>query len=263
MEKTIGGNWKFNLSLREKKEALNFILELEKRIKNLERVKVKIFPAFFVLPFLAKKVKKIKIGAQDIHWETEGSFTGAIISPKELISLGIKETLIGHSETRFYFGVNEEKVRLKLKAAFSFGIFPTICVGESLKDKLKGKSKKVLEKQIEKEILPVLEELKIKEDCFEIAYEPIYAISGFAKLEKRKPLPAKIKDVETAHAQIKKIFSYYGFPKPKVLYGGSCNPKNAKKFLSSSLIDGLLVGSASWNLESFFDIIKVASKIKK
>ncbi len=256
--KIIGGNWKFNKELRNLKKAEKFIEKLEEKLKDIKNTKVSIFCHFWVLRELSKKAKRVKIGAQDIHWEEDGSFTGAQPSAKDLKKAKIKEVLIGHSETRFYFGVSDEKVALKLKSAFKEKLFPIICIGEDIEEKEKGKTKEVLKKQIEKGIFPALK----KDSKFLIAYEPIYAISGFAKLRGKKPKPAKIEDIKLAHNFIKEIFLKKGF-KVKVLYGGSSNPENAKELLSQDFIDGLLIGRASWNFNSFFKIIKIANEISK
>lgn len=265
MKKIIAGNWKFNKDLRGLNKDVGvqpqhslFIEILEEKIKGFDNVEVKIFPHHSVLSQLAQKVRKVKLGAQDIHWEEDGSFTAAHFSAEDLISLGIKEVLIGHSETRFYFGVTDEKVSWKLRAALEKGIFPTICIGEALEEKEKGETEKVLKSQIETGILPALKGKKFE---FVIAYEPIYAIAGFAKLRGKKPQAAKIEDIEFAHQIIRKIFSDQGYPKIKILYGGSSNPENARELLSQSFIDGLLVGTASWNLDSFFEIIKIAQSL--
>lgn len=259
--KIIAGNWKFNKELRDKNRALEFVKDLEERIKNFENVEVKIFPHDSILPKLAEKVRKIGIGAQDIHWEQDGSFTGAHFSPQDLRAIRVKETLIGHSETRFYFGVTDEKVSLKLKAALNNGIFPTICIGEDIKEKERGETERVLRRQIEKGILPALKEIKSK-SSFMLAYEPLYAIAGFAKLRGLEPKPAKIEDIKFTHQIIRKTFSENGYPEIKILYGGSSNPENARQFLSQPCIDGLLPGTASWSLDSFFEIIKIAEEIR-
>lgn len=253
--KIICANWKFSEKLRKEKEAVNYLQKLEKSIAKKEGIEVKVFANFLVLKKLAKIAKKVKIGAQDLHWEEDGSFTGAPPSAKDLLLWGVKEVLIGHSETRFYFGVNDERVVLKLESAFKNGIFPTICLGETLEEKEKNQTEKVLKRQIEKGILPALTKIKPPQNSFLIAYEPVYAISGFAKILGKEPKPAKLEDIEVAHRTIKKILENSGYP-TKVLYGGSCNKENAKELLSQEFIDGLLVGSASFEFNSFFDIIK-------
>lgn len=257
--KIICANWKFNQKLRKEKEALNFLLNLEKKLKKIKNVEVKIFAHFSVMKALSKKSKKVKIGAQDLHWEEDGAFTGATISARELFSMGIKEVLVGHSETRFYFGVDNKKVALKFQRAIENGLSPMVCIGETLEEKEEGKTEEVLRKQIEEGILSVLKELHFPKNSFSIAYEPIYAISGFAKMEGKTPRPAELKDIEFAHKFIKEIFLQENYP-VKVLYGGSCNPENASEFLSKDFIDGLLVGSASFDFDSFFNIIKLTSQ---
>jgi triosephosphate isomerase len=260
VKKIIAGNWKFNKDSRDLNKAIKFVEALEEKIKDIDNVEVKIFPHNSVLAQLAQKVRKVKLGAQDIHWEEDGSFTGAHFSSQDLISLGIKETLIGHSETRFYFGVTDEKVALKLKAALKNGILPTICLGEDIEEKERGETEKVLRRQIENGILPALKEVNSKPN-FIIAYEPIYAIAGFAKLKGMTPKPPKSEDIKYANDIIRKIFSEKGYSKIKILYGGSSNPENARELLSQPFIDGLLPGTASWNLDSFFEMIKIAEDI--
>jgi triosephosphate isomerase len=258
MKKIIAGNWKFNKELRNSEKAISFVEELEERIKEIKNVEVKVFPHDSVLAPLAKRVKRIKLGSQDIHWEEDGSFTGAHFSGRDLISLGVKEVLIGHSETRAYFGVTDERVALKLKSAFENGILPTICLGEDIEEKERGETERVLRKQIEKGILPGLKE----NSKFLIAYEPIYAIAGFAKLRGKEPKPAKIEDIKFSHQTIREIFSKNEYPEVKILYGGSSSPQNARELLAENFIDGLLIGTASWNLDSFFKIIKIANVLR-
>ena len=282
MKKIIAGNWKFNKELRNLKKAVNFIEELEERIKGFNNVEVKVFPHNSVLAQLINKVKKIKLGSQDIHWEEDGSFTGAHFSAQDLRAIGAKETLIGHSETRFYFGVDDKKVALKLKAVFKNGIIPTICIGEDIEEKERGEIEMVLRRQIVKGILPAFAKVSAGKPAFTssefvVAYEPVYAIAGFAKLKGLEPKPPKIEDIKYAFETIRKIFSENGYSEInpsaslridgernrtiKILYGGSSNPENARELLSQPFINGLLLGTASWNLDSFFEMIKIAGEI--
>lgn len=272
MKKIIAGNWKFNKELRNLEKAVNFLELLEEKIKKFNNVEVKIFSHDSLLSHLARKAKKIKIGAQDMHWEDDGSFTGAHFSQKDLMSLGVKETLVGHSETKLYFGVTDDKVALKLKAVFKNGILPTICVGEDIEEKERGDTKEVLERQIVQGILPALKAVNPKpsfssltersevkdENAFFIAYEPVYAIAGFAKLRGMAPKPPKAEDIKYALEAIRKIFSEQGYSEIKILYGGSSNPENARELLALPFVDGLLPGTASWEIDSFFEMIKIA-----
>jgi len=262
MKKIIAGNWKFNKQLRNKDRAREFIEKLEKEIAGIENTEVKVFPHNLVLPYLAGKTKKVKLGAQDLHWTEDGSFTSAQFSACDITNLGVKQVLIGHSETRFYFGVDEKKVALKLKAALKEGILPIICIGEDIKEKEEGKTKQVLEKQIKEGILPALAEFSAESKPeFLIGYEPIYAIAGFAKLRGKEPKSARIEDIEFAHEVIRGVFSRAGYSGVKILYGGSSKPENAKELLSQAFIDGLLVGTASWSLPSFLEMIRIAENL--
>ena len=262
MKKIIAGNWKFNKELRSKNKAREFIEELEKGMAGIDNVKVKVFPHNFVLPYLAGRTKKVELGAQDVHWTEDGSFTSAQLSAGDIINLGVKQVLIGHSETRFYFGVDEKKVALKLRAALKEGILPIICIGEDIKEKEEGKTKQVLERQIKEGILPALAEISAESKPeLLVGYEPVYAIAGFAEVRGREPKSARIEDIEFAHRAIREVFSQAGYSRVKILYGGSSKPENAKELLSQTFIDGLLVGTASWRLSSFLEMIRTAHNL--
>jgi triosephosphate isomerase len=282
---SIGGNWKFHQPLRESNVAVNHALDLQNLMHNsgITTTGVRIYPSFTALEPVARRINTyigrdlarlrprggqalLAVGAQDIFWVEDGSFTGAPPSGRDLRTMGVGHTLIGHSETRAYFGVTDARVAGKLEAAIRNNIFATVCLGEDAEEKVKGRTLKVLEGQIVDGIIPALMENGDTETpLFEIAYEPLYAIAGFAKLKGLPPQAAKIKDIEQAHEEIRRILAFHGFPKlaqsVNILYGGSSNAKNAEELLSLPYVGGLLAGTASWELDSFIEMIKIAERL--
>ncbi len=233
MKKTIFFNWKMNPESKNKAKRL---AEVVKEAKKNSNFKVVICPPFVYLENLIKEFKEIEFGAQNCFWEEKGSFTGEI-SCKMLKSLGVKFVILGHSERKKYFKETNKEIAKKMISVIENKLTPILCVGETLKERKKGLTKKTLKKQLLDSLKEVFN-LKFKNFRLIIAYEPIWAI-GVGKT-------CKVKDALEVICYLKKILLDF-FPSSSLLflYGGSINSKNISLFLKEKEIDGVLVGRAS------------------
>ncbi|WP_448584375.1 triose-phosphate isomerase [Thermocrinis sp.] len=240
--KLIAANWKMNKTPQETRDYLEKFLGLMEEVGD--DVEVLICPPFTSL-CIAKELldgSKIKLGAQNCHYEQKGAFTGEV-SLDMLKELGVSYVIVGHSERRWIFGETDELINKKIIACLEKGIRPILCVGEKIEDREAGLTLKVVESQL-KLALSGLEDVSEKID---IAYEPVWAIGSGN--------PAMPEDAQFVHSFIKELLG-----KVRVLYGGSVNSKNAGDFLSMPDVDGLLVGSASLDPVSFAQIVKASQR---
>ena len=244
-KKVIAGNWKMNMLPNE---AISFITELEKKVKNTQNEVILCVPytdLFYCL--LTAQGTNIKIGAQNMHWEKSGAYTGEI-SGEMLKTIGVEYVIIGHSERRQYFAETDETVNKKVKAAFSYGLKPIVCVGETLEEREAGKAQEIITTQTKLALEGLTQE---QVNHIIIAYEPIWAI-GTGKT-------ATAHDANEAIKQIReKVEELYGKEVAQqviIQYGGSVKPSNAKELFETSDIDGALVGGASLKVEDFEKIV--------
>lgn len=243
----IAGNWKMNKTAQE---AAELGAKLKENVGNFEGADILICPPFTSLVAAEEAVKDsvIDLGAQNMHWEASGAFTGEI-SAQMIKGLNCKFVIIGHSERRKYFSETNEEVNKKIKAAISAGLLPIVCVGETLEQREQGQEKSVIEKQL-KEGFDSLSENDIEK--ITVAYEPVWAI-GTGKT-------ATGDQAEAMHNFIRKWFEKEFSPsqseKLRILYGGSVKPNNIKELMNQEDIDGALVGGASLKPEDFTEIIK-------
>ena len=241
----IAGNWKMNKTLKEAVELVQGIKGGERK-KGVEAV---ICVPFTHLNRLKEEIKgtDIKLGAQNMHWEDSGAYTGEI-SPAMLAEIGIDYVIIGHSERRQYFNETDETVNKKIKSALKYKIAPIVCVGETLEQREKEIEKDIVKDQV----LNALEEIEA-EDVKKIvfAYEPIWAI-GTGRT-------ASSKDANDMLGFIREtICSKYGeevSSNVRIQYGGSVKPNNIKELMAEEHIDGALVGGASLKVEDFLKLI--------
>ena len=249
MEKIIVANWKMNpQSLLKAKELFNLLRNWIKKNSNiLENIRIIICPPFVYLESLSKSPKikssrlKVEFGAQDLFWEEKGAFTGEI-SPRMLKNLGVKYVIVGHSERRQILKETDEMIHKKLKAAIKAKLKPILCIGETLKERKKGKTFKVLKNQLTK----ALNHLTTRQLSYLIlAYEPVWAIGT--------KNPCKPNEARKVLLFLRKIIQ------SPILYGGSVNSKIAKDYIEVGF-DGLLVGGASLNLKEFIGIVKSVAK---
>ena len=244
-KKVIAGNWKMNMLPNE---AIEYIETLSKLVKNTENEVVLCVPytdLFYAL--LTAQNTNIKIGAQNMHFEEKGAYTGEI-SPQMLKSINVEYVIIGHSERRQYYNETDETVNKKLKSAHKVGLKPIVCVGETLEQREEGKTSEVITKQTAL-ALEGLNEQEVEETI--IAYEPIWAI-GTGKTATSEDANESIKEIR------KEIARKYGQQTAErviIQYGGSVKSKNAKELFSMSDIDGGLVGGASLDPEEFSKIV--------
>lgn len=253
MKALIAGNWKMNLNLNDAKAlAQNIVNEFTNPKDDIA-----IFPPFVYIPAILEICKNtsIKVGAQNCYYKEKGAFTGEI-SISMLKDLNVNYLICGHSERRTLFNETDELVYLKAKAAIENGIIPVICVGESLEERENSKHIDKVTSQIEY----IFSRLSFNDNADDssklvIAYEPIWAI-GTGK-------NATPKDAYQMHKTIRKVVEKYVgsvFANSlRILYGGSVNPENIDDLMNVSQVDGVLVGGASLNFDSFKRIIEYKS----
>lgn len=243
--KVIAGNWKMNMLPNE---AIVFIEELTPLVKNTENEVILCVPytdLFYALNFAQNT--NIKIGAQNMHWEEKGAYTGEV-APNMLKAIGVEYVIIGHSERRQYFNETDETVNKKLKAAFANELKPIVCVGETLEERESGKTTEIITTQT-RLALEGLNDEQVKNTI--IAYEPIWAI-GTGKTATAEDANNSIGDIR------KEIEKKYGKDVAEcviIQYGGSVKSSNAKELFTMSDIDGGLVGGASLKAEEFSKIV--------
>ena len=244
-KKVIAGNWKMNMLPNE---AMAFIEGLAPLVKNSEAEVVLCVPytdLFYSL--LTAQDTNIKIGAQNMHWEESGAYTGEV-SGKMLKSIGVEYVIIGHSERRQYFNETDETVNKKIKSAFANELKPIVCVGETLEQREAGKAEEIITNQT-KIALDGLTEEQVENTI--IAYEPIWAI-GTGKTATAEDVNNSIKAIRN---EIAKNYGQNIADKVIIQYGGSVKASNAKELFSTSDIDGGLVGGASLKVEEFANIV--------
>jgi triosephosphate isomerase (TIM) len=239
----MAGNWKM---YKTASESVDFINALKPLLKDSRDCTVLVCAPFTNLKDCSTAAggSGIFIGAENLYWEDEGAFTGEISGPM-LKSVGCTYVIIGHSERRQYFGETDETVNKKLKAALKHGLLSIVCVGETLEQREKGETFKVIDKQVKEGTkgLGTGDWGKIV-----IAYEPVWAI-GTGKT-------ATPEQAQEVHAFIRTLLPKEVAGDVRILYGGSVKPENVKELMAKPDIDGGLVGGASLKVESFVKLIK-------
>jgi len=246
----IAGNWKMNNDL---KESEKLIVELKNLLQNEKpNCDVIVCPPFTSLSEASKLVKgtMIKLGAQNMHFEDNGAFTGEV-SAAMLKSVGCEFVILGHSERRHIFGESDEVINKKIKKALAAGLKPIFCIGELLEERENGTTNDVVKKQVLKGLDGIsAEDMK----NIIVAYEPVWAI-GTGKTAS----PAQVQEVHEFIRDLIEIdYSLEVANDLVIQYGGSVKPDNAKELLSQKDIDGALVGGACLKADSFLGIIKGA-----
>ena len=246
----IAGNWKMNNDL---KESEKLIVELKNLLQNEKpNCEVIVCPPYTSLSEAAKFLKgsQIKLGAQNMHFEDSGAFTGEI-SASMLKSVGCEYVILGHSERRHIFGESDEVINKKIKKALSAGLKPIFCIGELLEERENGTTNDVVKRQVLKGLDGIsAEDMK----NVIVAYEPVWAI-GTGKTAS----PAQAQEVHEFIRDLIEIdYSLEVANELTIQYGGSVKPDNAKELLSQKDIDGALVGGACLKADSFMGIIKGA-----
>ena len=243
--KVIAGNWKMNLLPNEAIELIEGLAPQVKKTKNDVIICVPFTDLFYSL--LSVQNTNIKVGAQNMHFEESGAYTGEV-SGKMLQSINVEYVIIGHSERRQYFAETDETVNKKVKAAISYNLKPIICVGETLEQGEAGKTVDIITTQTRL----ALEGLKPEEmSTITIAYEPIWAI-GTGKTATSQDANNSIKAIRE---EVRRLYGDEIADEIIILYGGSVNSSNAKELFETSDIDGGLVGGASLKADEFAKIV--------
>lgn len=243
--RVVAGNWKMNMLPNE---AINFINECAPKVKESKNEVILCVPYIdlFYTISLAQGTN-IKIGAQNMHWEEKGAYTGEV-SGEMLKSIGVEYVIIGHSERRKYFAETDETVNKKIKSALKNELKPIVCVGETLEEREAEKTQEIITNQTEKALEGLTNE-QVKNII--IAYEPIWAI-GTGKTATPEDANNSVKCIRN------KIQDLYGKDVSEsiiIQYGGSVKSSNSKELFNMSDIDGALVGGASLNPEEFAKIV--------
>lgn len=241
----IAGNWKMNYGV---KKAQDFINDIKGKLDSKD-VEVVICPPYIVLPYAIELLKgtNVKVGAQNMHWETSGAYTGEV-SGEMLKELGVEVVIIGHSERREYYNEKDETVNKKLKKALELGILPIVCVGETLDEREKGLQKDKVTNQVKNALQGVESN---QAEGIVIAYEPIWAIGTgkTATSQQANEVCSWIRET------LEGLYSQDVGDKIRIQYGGSVKPDNISELMQMSDIDGALVGGASIKMD-FIDLVQ-------
>jgi triosephosphate isomerase (TIM) len=233
----IAGNWKM---YKTQGEATEFLMEFSSQIDDApEDREVVLCVPFTDLTTVSKSLhgNRIRLGAQNVHWETCGAYTGEI-SASMLTEVGVRYVIVGHSERRQHFGETDETVNMRLKAAQSSGLIPILCVGETKQQRDAGETERVIINQLKNGLIGVAQ------DKLVIAYEPIWAIGTGETCESAE-----------ADRVIGVIRAQLTNPNVTIQYGGSVKPSNIDEIMAQPQIDGVLVGGASLAAADFAGIV--------
>ncbi|MDD5748573.1 MAG: triose-phosphate isomerase [Actinomycetota bacterium] len=245
----IAGNWKMNLNLSG---GIKLVEELWSYIGDVKDVEIAVFPPYVLIPAISelKRKKKIDIllGAQNMHWENNGAFTGEV-SPLMLKEFDVTHVILGHSERRQHFGETDQAVNRKVRAALECELVPILCVGESLKEREDGQTERKVVEQVKRGVFQID---RNSIGLLIIAYEPVWAI-GTGKA-------ATVTDASDVSRIIREAISEEYDDEIangiRILYGGSVNSKNIAEFMGSPEIDGAVVGGASLDAFEFSKIVR-------
>lgn len=243
----IAGNWKMNKTLAE---AKSFLEEVKTKVPSTEKIESVICaPALFLAQLVeGANNTEVKIGAQNMHFEESGAFTGEI-SPVALADVGVKYVILGHSERREMFNETDEAVNKKVLSAFGHNLIPIVCCGETLAQRENGETNNLVGEQVRKALAGLSAE-QAKQTV--IAYEPIWAI-GTGK-------SSTSEDANEVCSHIRQVigeqFSQDVANAVRIQYGGSVKPSNIKEYMAQSDIDGALVGGASLEPQSFLQLLE-------
>jgi len=243
----IAGNWKMNKTTTE---AIDLANGLKRELYKIDEISIVICPPFTAIDEVAEVVyeSNIGLGAQNMHWEDAGAFTGEVSAPM-LKELGCGYVILGHSERRQYFHETNETVNKKLRSALKHGLTPIVCVGESLEERESGRTFDVIRDHVTNS-LKGLDKDEVKKII--VAYEPVWAI-GTGKTA----TPDQAQEVHCFIRELlEKAYTREIAEEITIQYGGSVKPSNIKELISQKDIDGALVGGASLDVKSFSEIVK-------
>lgn len=243
----IAGNWKMN---KTAEETTQLIKELIPLVSDVDTVDIVVCPPFVNL-MAAKQAlagSNIALGAQNMHFEKNGAYTGEI-SADMLLALGVQYVIIGHSERRQYFGETDQSVNQKTKAALAAGLVPIVCVGELLEERETGITSEIVCKQTKLALLGLSAE---QAAGIVLAYEPVWAI-GTGKTATAEDANETIGAIRSA---VRDVFGDKTADAIRIQYGGSMKPSNASELMAKPEIDGGLIGGAALKAEDFCGIVK-------
>jgi triosephosphate isomerase (TIM) len=248
MRKTIvAGNWKLNLGPGEGVALVKDLLPL---VAGVDTCDVVVCPPYLTLDAVGKALQgsKVGLGAQNVHWEESGAFTGEV-SPSMLLTTGCRWVILGHSERRQLFGETDEGVNKRLFASLAAGLHPIVCVGETLEERDAGRVDDVVLGQIDRSLQGLSAEKAV---ATTVAYEPVWAI-GTGRT-------ASPEQAEEVHALIRQrlaqTFGEDTAQQMRLQYGGSVKPDNAAELFGQKNIDGGLIGGAALDAEGFAAIVR-------
>ncbi len=245
--KIIAGNWKM---FKTPEQTTAFLAEFLPMVADHTRDEIVVCPPFVDLRVAVEAAagSNVAVGAQNVHWEKEGAFTGEI-SVGMLSAIGVTHVILGHSERRQYFNETDDTVNHKLKTALESGFTPIVCVGEVLEEREAGLTEDVLRRQCTRAFHGISARKAAK---LAIAYEPVWAIGTGKTATPQMASDAHLVIRHEAEEAFGKEFSE-GL---RILYGGSVKPDNASALMGEEEIDGALVGGASLEAASFSKIVK-------
>ena len=252
-KKFIAGNWKMN---KTPADGVALVRDIVTAVGKQSEVEVVVCPPFTALESAGKALEgsNVKLGAQNMHFEASGAFTGEISAPM-LRAIFATHVILGHSERRTIFGETDELVNRKVLAALKNQLRPIFCVGETLAEREAGATLKVVQTQVERGLEGVN---KDGAASVVVAYEPVWAI-GTGKV-------ATTEQAQEVHAFIRglltNLFTEPVAQKMRILYGGSMKPANAPELLAQKDIDGGLIGGASLEARSFVELVTAAAAVK-
>jgi triosephosphate isomerase (TIM) len=245
------GNWKMNATHLE---AIQMIQKLSYRLDlaDFDRIEVVVAPPFTALRSVQTVIEAdrylLRLGAQHVHWEDKGAFTGEI-SPPMLAKLSVAHVIVGHSERRQHFGETDETVNKRIRAVLAHHMRPILCVGESLEEREAGETEAVVVPQVRKALGGVNPE---QVAGMSVAYEPVWAI-GTGRNANPDDAGAVCEVIRTT---VSELFGSEAAAGLRVLYGGSVNAANIRSFMAKRHIDGALVGGASLDPDTFASICR-------
>ncbi len=247
----VAGNWKMNKTVAEARDLVSMMRAKLDEIADVGKV---LCPPFIAIPALAELLGNtgIGLGAQNLHWEEKGAFTGEV-SPG-MVKEFCQYVIIGHSERRTYFGETDESVNKKLQAAMNAGLVPIVCVGETLEQYEAGTTSEVVRRQIRIGLAGIASTSAAR---IVVAYEPVWAI-GTGKASSAEN--ANFVHQQVIRPAVSELFGAQTADAIRILYGGSVTAANASEFFAYADIDGALVGGASLKPDEFVAITKAAAR---
>ena len=246
----VAANWKMHKTIGE---AIDLAAEVKRRLADVSGVETVLCPPFTALKSVGDLLGfgSLRLGAQEMHWEPQGAYTGAI-SAAMLKDLGCRYVIVGHSERRTHFHETDESVNRKARAALAAGLHPIVCVGETLEQREAGRTEEVVRNQVER----ALHGLEDRVPDLVIAYEPVWAI-GTGK----NATPDQAQEVhERIRARVRSLAGAPAGNQLRIQYGGSVKPSNAAELFRLPDVDGGLIGGASLDAASFVEIVQAAAQ---